>query len=48
MAVMSHRRISELPVIDDECRPIGLLDLTDLVSLSDSGDAPLVLPMPKP
>ncbi len=31
MAVMSHRRISELPVIDQERRPIGLLDLTDLV-----------------
>lgn len=48
MAVMSHRRISELPVIDNERRPIGLLDLTDLVSLSDSGDAAFVLPMPIP
>ncbi len=39
MAVMSHRRISELPVIDEQHRPIGLLDITDLVSLSDSGDS---------
>ncbi|TWU51213.1 KpsF/GutQ family sugar-phosphate isomerase [Rubripirellula reticaptiva] len=36
MAVMSHRRISELPVIDKDSRPIGLIDITDVVSLSDS------------
>ena len=45
MAVMSHLRISELPVIDLAHRPIGLLDITDLVSLSDSGEAATVLPI---
>ena len=38
IAVMSHRRISELPVIDRDHRPLGLLDITDVVSLRDTGD----------
>jgi arabinose-5-phosphate isomerase len=46
IAVMSHRRISELPVIDDCGRPIGMLDITDLVSLSESDDAASVVSMP--
>lgn len=37
MAVMSHRRISELPVIDANNRPIGLIDITDVVALGDGG-----------
>ena len=45
MAIMSHRRISELPVIDSDQRPIGMLDITDLVSLTDSHDAPATLPL---
>lgn len=45
IAVMSHRRISELPVLDDQGRPIGLLDITDVVSLSDSSDQPATLTM---
>lgn len=45
MAVMSRLRISELPVIDDEHRPLGLLDITDLVSLTESHDKPDLLPM---
>jgi arabinose-5-phosphate isomerase len=45
MAVMSHRRISELPVIDQDMHPVGLLDITDIVSLSDQAPAPTVLPM---
>ncbi len=44
MAIMSHRRISELPVIDEQHRPLGLLDITDLVSLSDTHDQPATLP----
>jgi len=35
IAVMSHRRISELPILDAENRPVGLLDITDVVSQSD-------------
>jgi arabinose-5-phosphate isomerase len=31
IALMRERKISELPVIDEENRPIGLLDITDLI-----------------
>jgi arabinose-5-phosphate isomerase len=31
LALMRDRKISELPVIDDDNRPIGLLDITDLI-----------------
>ncbi len=48
MAVMSHRRISELPVIDHDRKPVGLLDITDIVSLSDSADTASVLSIPRP
>lgn len=33
MAVMNEYRIDELPVVDDEGKPIGLLDVQDLVGL---------------
>ncbi len=41
VATMSHRRISELPVIDDERHPVGMLDVTDLVAFAepDNGTA---------
>lgn len=45
MAVMSHRRISELPVIDNNLRPIGMLDITDVVSLTESYDRSATLPI---
>ncbi len=45
MAIISRLRISELPVIDEDCRPIGLLDITDLVALTDSYDKPATLPL---
>ena len=44
MALMSQRRISELPVVDSEMRPLGLLDVTDLVSLSESSRGPATVP----
>jgi CBS-domain-containing membrane protein len=28
---MAQKKISELPVIDDDRRPVGLIDITDLV-----------------
>ena len=31
--IMSRRKISELPVVDAEGRPAGLLDITDLIGL---------------
>ena len=32
LAVFAARKISELPVVDDDRRPVGLLDITDLVN----------------
>jgi len=34
--ILSSRKISELPVIDDNSRPIGLIDITDVVGLAPS------------
>jgi arabinose-5-phosphate isomerase len=31
--VMVRKKISELPVVDDEDRPIGLIDITDVLGL---------------
>ena len=33
VALMALRKISELPVVDTEGRPIGLVDITDVVGL---------------
>lgn len=33
VAILAQRKISELPVVDAEGRPVGLLDITDVVSL---------------
>jgi arabinose-5-phosphate isomerase len=45
MAMMSHQKISELPIIDRHDRPIGLLDITDVVSLTQACDTPATLPL---
>lgn len=38
MIVLAHRKLSELPVIDDDRVPLGILDVTDVVTvLSPSG-----------
>ena len=34
--VLSSRKISELPVVDDSHRPIGLIDITDVIGLMPS------------
>ncbi len=33
VAVMAGRKISELPVVDSDNKPVGLIDITDLVAL---------------
>jgi arabinose-5-phosphate isomerase len=40
MAVMRQYRIDELPVVDDDDQPVGLIDVQDLVILKmlDVGD----------
>jgi arabinose-5-phosphate isomerase len=40
IALMRERKISELPVIDDEDRPVGLLDVTDLIGEAESAGQP--------
>ncbi len=40
VTILAERKISELPVVDEDCRPVGLLDVTDIVGLfpQDSAD----------
>ena len=33
VAIMANRKISELPVVDDAGKPVGLIDITDVVAL---------------
>jgi arabinose-5-phosphate isomerase len=40
IALMRERKISELPVIDEENRPIGLLDITDLIGAEAQKEQP--------
>lgn len=39
--VLADRKISELPVLDDDHRPIGLLDITDVVAMGQPTTATL-------
>jgi arabinose-5-phosphate isomerase len=40
--ILAERKISELPVVDDALRPLGLIDITDIVGATDTseGDSP--------
>ena len=55
--LLASRKISELPVVDEQGRPAGMLDITDVVALlphdaarpdSTSSDAPSTIPFGKP
>jgi arabinose-5-phosphate isomerase len=52
--VMAERKISELPVVDADGQPQGMLDITDIVSLFPQTDfaakstQPTTLPIPRP
>ncbi len=37
--ILRTHRISELPVVDAEARPVGLLDITDLLGLVSAEEA---------
>jgi arabinose-5-phosphate isomerase len=39
VAVLESRRLSELPVVDADGRPLGLLDIVDLVGLTPADSA---------
>jgi arabinose-5-phosphate isomerase len=45
IAIMSRRRISELPIVDSQGRPLGLIDITDLVAQTDATDGPATIRM---
>jgi CBS domain containing-hemolysin-like protein len=36
--IMAERKISELPVVDGAGKPVGLIDITDIVALYPEGD----------
>jgi arabinose-5-phosphate isomerase len=42
VTIMGERRLSELPVIDAEGRPVGLLDITDIMALYPEGRAAVI------
>lgn len=51
VAIMAGRKISELPVVDAEGKPVGLLDITDVVALlpkDPTPSEPAAAPAPKP
>ncbi|HEX4607973.1 MAG TPA: KpsF/GutQ family sugar-phosphate isomerase [Urbifossiella sp.] len=37
MDLLRGRKISELPVVDDDGRPVGMIDITDLIALTPAG-----------
>lgn len=43
--VMAARRISELPVVDRANRPVGMIDITDLVSLGEVAADTVSIPL---
>ncbi len=48
LAILAERKISELPVIDADHRPIGLVDVTDVVGWTPPSAAPpQLLPFPR-
>ncbi len=46
IAIMSERKISELPVVDDQIRPLGMIDVTDVVALFPEAGAGGMLDVP--
>jgi arabinose-5-phosphate isomerase len=40
LAVMNEKRFDELPVLDDDDRPVGIIDVQDLLGIQTLGDNP--------
>jgi arabinose-5-phosphate isomerase len=36
IAIMAHRKISELPVVDSTDHPLGMIDITDVLEIEQS------------
>jgi arabinose-5-phosphate isomerase len=47
VAIIAERKISELPVVDAEGRPLGLIDITDVVALLPKETLPANPDMPR-
>jgi arabinose-5-phosphate isomerase len=47
VAIMAERKISELPVVDAEGRPLGLIDITDVVALLPKETLPEMADLPR-
>ncbi len=48
--LLRSRKISELPVVDAEHRPVGMLDITDLIGLEPTAataEPPPILRLPQ-
>lgn len=45
--VLKGRKISELPVVDADGRPVGMLDITDLIGLEPAAGAGETRPVPR-
>jgi arabinose-5-phosphate isomerase len=43
VAIMAERKISELPVVDADGKPVGMIDITDIVSMVPDPAASVVL-----
>jgi arabinose-5-phosphate isomerase len=39
--ILGARKISELPVVNDQTKPVGLIDITDVFAAEPGGNAPL-------
>jgi arabinose-5-phosphate isomerase len=46
VAIMAERKISELPVVDNDGRPLGLIDITDVVALLPKEALPEMATLP--
>ena len=38
--ILSARKISELPVVDNACRPVGMIDITDVIGWQEEDSSP--------
>lgn len=47
LELLSRYKISELPVVEDDGRPAGLIDITDLVAPDEESEPAGVVPRPK-
>lgn len=46
IVLLSQLRISELPVVDADRKPLGIIDITDLIALGEINSAPQQSPAP--